>query len=312
MKRVLICVSSFIVSLLIGFLTISGNIEAAKSFEQSRFLDSSKSDLVVLYSGESSFENDFYYLNKSTSIFDGEEKLQADILMLKKYSKSCSFLGLDSSSLASGELAISRNLSNSNSIEVNDSLILSSAFSEEKTKLRVTIYLPSSYSATVDYLAGSTGLIIMGYNPELIGDSCESLAFVSNRESLSKVAIDKILPIKTTTANLQKNVWLNFALNFIITLAVSALAFIALELVEASVKRTNIIQGMGSKALFVRYCLPSFFFSLSGCCGYLLSILIGMAGNKVEFVPINLWLFLVPFVLLFVSFLLLKVQRRRI
>ena len=83
MKKILSILISVVLSFFASFIFLQANTTASRSSEYHNFLLKTNADLIVFYNNESSFDDDFYYMNRIYSAYYKNDKLPLDILMIK-------------------------------------------------------------------------------------------------------------------------------------------------------------------------------------------------------------------------------------
>ena len=311
MKKILSILISIVLSFFASFIFLQTNTTASRSSEYHKFLSRTNADLIVFYNNESSFDNDFYYMNRIYSAYYKNDKMPLDILMIKNEVNYTFFNNL---SLNENEVAISKNVAERYRIKIGDKIVNKNALSSEDDYYTVKDYVDSSYSISVDYFSENTGLIIFGYNDSVIGDNFESVAFLKNDDSINSVHVNKIISIKKIKSDLNYYSIRAFSLNLLAQITMSVIIVFGLLIKDLPLIRKDIILGFNKRELLKRYCFPYFLYSASSVISYLviLNILNVVINHVYSFEFINLFGLAIPIVIAITQFVLVELKIRRV
>lgn len=310
MKKTFSLLILIFLSFLMPFLFFHTNIAASKSLECRKFLSSTNTDSIVFYNGQSNFDNDFYYLNKTCSIYCKTEKLPLDILMLKN---EVNYTFFDNLGLKENEVLISKNVSQKYSINIGDKLINKSALLSEDSYCIVKDYLDLSCSISVDYFSENTGLIIFGNNDFATKDGFDSVAFLRNSEKLNAVNINKIISIKDICQDLKSYSVRAFLFNLLTQAVLSAAIIFCLYIRDFPLIRKDVVLGFKERELLKRYLLSYFLFSASSTVTYLLSLYFLLLFNHLHYFDfMNLFSLLIPVAIAIIQFAIVKLKIRSV
>lgn len=310
MKKILSLLISIFLSFLMSLLFLNTNITASKSLECYNFLSNTNTDSIVFYNGQSNFDNDFYYLNKISSIYCKTEKLPLDILMLKNEVDYTFFDNLD---LKENEVFISKNISQKYSINIGDKLINKSALVSKDNYCIVKGYLDLSCAISADYFSENTGLVIFGNNDFATKVGSDSVAFLRNSEKLNAVNIKKIISIKDICQDLKSYSLRAFVFNVLAQAVLSAVIIFCLSIRDFPLIRKDIVLGFKERELLKRYLLSYFLLSASSTVTYLLSLYLLLSFNHLHYFDfMNLFSLLIPFALAIIQFVIVKLKIRSV
>ena len=120
MKKILSILISVVLSFFASFIFLQANATASRSSEYHNFLSKTNADLIVFYNNESSFDDDFYYMNRIYSVYHKNDKLPLDILMIKNEVNYTFFTNL---SLNENEVVVSKNIAENYRIKIGDKIV---------------------------------------------------------------------------------------------------------------------------------------------------------------------------------------------
>lgn len=311
MKKILSILISVALSFFASFIFLQANTTASRSSEYHKFLSKTNADLIVFYNNESSFDDDFYYMNRIYSAYYKNDKLPLDILMIKNEVNYTFFnnLGLDEN-----EVAVSKNVAERYRIKIGDKIVNKNALSSEDDYYTVRGYVDSSYSISVNYFSENTGLIIFGSNDSVIEDNLESVAFLKNDDAINSVHVNKIISIKKINSDLNFYSKRAFSLNLLAQITMSAIIVFGLLIKDLPLIRKDIILGFNKRELLKRYCLPYLLYSASSVISYLVTLnILNMVINHADsFEFINLFGLVIPVVIAIAQFVFVKLKIRRV
>lgn len=311
MKKILSILISVVLSFFSSFIFLQANTTASRSSEYHKFLSKTNADLIVFYNNESSFDDDFYYMNRIYSAYYNNDKLPLDILMIKNGVKYTFFNNL---SLNENEVAVSKNIAERHRIKIGDNIVNKNALSSEDDCYTVKSYVDFSYSISVDYFSENTGLIIFGSNDSVIEDNLESVAFLKNDDVINNVHVNKIISIKKINSDLNYYSIRAFSLNLLAQIVMSVIIVFGLLIKDLPLIRKDIILGFDKCELLKRYCLPYLLYSASSVISYLviLYILNVVINHVYSFEFINLFGLVIPIVIAIAQFLFVKLKIWRV
>ena len=311
MKKILSILISVILSFFASFIFLQANTTASRSSEYHKFLSKTNADLIVFYNNESSFDDDFYYMNRIYSAYYKNDKLPLDILMIKNEVNYTFFNNL---SLNANEVVVSKNVAERNRIKIGDKIVNKNALSSEDEYYTVKGYIDSSYSISVDYFSESTGLIIFGFNDSIIEDNLESVAFLKNDDAINSVRVNKIISIKKINSDLNYYSIRAFSLNLLAQITMSVIIVFGLLIKDLPLIRKDIILGFNKRELLKRYCMPYLLYSASSVISYLvtLNILNMVINHAYSFEFINLFGLAIPILIAIAQFVFVELKIRRV
>lgn len=301
---------TLLTSLFFACISININEIAARCNEQINFIESTKSDYTVFYVGESNYENEFYYLNKSCSIYNNN-KIRSDILMMREIPK-CDF-NRTILNLTKTDIAISKNVAISNNLSLGDTLTIKSAFTNNDKLYKIKKIISSCYGVSNDYISASTGLVIIGYNSELINSLSESIAFVKHNQNLNSLNINKFISNEKTISNLKHNINTSVLIDVLLCFFGCLIIYICMNIVDRNEFSKKIKIGYELKILFKLYPLFYGFVSFPFILIFNLInfLVLYFKLNCVYLITIN-YTFIGLLILLVIYFLIFKNQIRRI
>ena len=302
---------SVILSFFASFIFLQANTTASRSSEYHKFLSKTNADLIVFYNNESSFDDDFYYMNRIYSAYYKNDKLPLDILMIKNEVNYTFFNNL---SLNENEVMVSKNVAERYRIKIGDKIVNKNALSSEDEYYTVKGYIDSSYSISVDYFSESTGLIIFGFNDSIIEDNLESVAFLKNDDAINSVRVNKIISIKKINSALNYYSIRAFSLNLLAQITMSVIIVFGLLIKDLPLIRKDIILGFNKRELLKRYCMPYLLYSASSVISYLvtLNILNMVINHAYSFEFINLFGLAIPILIAIAQFVFIELKIRRV
>ena len=311
MKKILSILISVILSFFASFIFLQANTTASRSSEYHKFLSKTNADLIVFYNNESSFDDDFYYMNRIYSAYYKNDKLPLDILMIKNEVNYTFFNNL---SLNENEVMVSKNVAERYRIKIGDKIVNKNALSSEDEYYTVKGYIDSSYSISVDYFSESTGLIIFGFNDSIIEDNLESVAFLKNDDAINSVHVNKIISIKKINSDLNYYSIRAFSLNLLAQITMSVIIVFGLLIKDLPLIRKDIILGFNKRELLKRYCMPYLLYSASSVISYLvtLNILNMVINHAYSFEFINLFGLAIPILIAIAQFVFVELKIRRV
>lgn len=311
MKKILSILISVILSFFASFIFLQANTTASRSSEYHKFLSKTNADLIVFYNNESSFDDDFYYMNRIYSAYYKNDKLPLDILMIKNEVNYTFFNNL---SLNENEVMVSKNVAERYRIKIGDKIVNKNALSSEDEYYTVKGYIDSSYSISVDYFSESTGLIIFGFNDSIIEDNLESVAFLKNDDAINSVRVNKIISIKKINSDLNYYSIRAFSLNLLAQITMSVIIVFGLLIKDLPLIRKDIILGFNKRELLKRYCMPYLLYSASSVISYLvtLNILNMVINHAYSFEFINLFGLAIPILIAIAQFVFVELKIRRV
>ena len=311
MKKILSILISVILSFFASFIFLQANTTASRSSEYHKFLSKTNADLIVFYNNESSFDDDFYYMNRIYSAYYKNDKLPLDILMIKNEVNYTFFNNL---SLNENEVMVSKNVAERYRIKIGDKIVNKNALSSEDEYYTVKGYIDSSYSISVDYFSESTGLIIFGFNDSIIEVNLESVAFLKNDGAINSVRVNKIISIKKINSDLNYYSIRAFSLNLLAQITMSVIIVFGLLIKDLPLIRKDIILGFNKRELLKRYCMPYLLYSASSVISYLvtLNILNMVINHAYSFEFINLFGLAIPILIAIAQFVFVELKIRRV
>ena len=311
MKKIISILISFMLSFFASFIFLQANTTASRSSEYHKFLSKTNADLIVFYNNESSFDDDFYYMNRIYSAYYKNDKLPLDILMIKNEVNYTFFNNL---SLNENEVMVSKNVAERYRIKIGDKIVNKNALSSEDEYYTVKGYIDSSYSISVDYFSESTGLIIFGFNDSIIEDNLESVAFLKNDDAINSVHVNKIISIKKINSDLNYYSIRAFSLNLLAQITMSVIIVFGLLIKDLPLIRKDIILGFNKRELLKRYCMPYLLYSASSVISYLvtLNILNMVINHAYSFEFINLFGLAIPILIAIAQFVFVELKIRRV
>ena len=311
MKKILSILISVVLSFFASFIFLQANATASRSSEYHNFLSKTNADLIVFYNNESSFDDDFYYMNRIYSVYHKNDKLPLDILMIKNEVNYTFFTNL---SLNENEVVVSKNIAENYRIKIGDKIVNKNALSSEDEYCTVKCYIDSSYSISVDFFSENTGLIIFGFNDSVIEDNLESVAFLKNDDAINSVHVNKIISIKKINSDLNYYSIRAFSLNLLAQIAMSVIIVFGLLIKDLPLIRKDIILGFNKRELLIRYCMPYLLYSASSVISYLvaLNILNVVINHAYSFEFINLFGLAIPILIAIAQFVFIELKIRRV
>ncbi len=311
MKKILLILISVVLSFFASLLFLQANTTASRSSEYHNFLSKTNADLIVFYNNESSFDDDFYYMNRIYSAYYKNDKLPLDILMLKK---EVNYTFLNNMSLNENEVIVSKNIAERYRIKIGDKIVNKNALSSEDDYYTVKGYVDSSYSISVDYFSEDTGLIIFGNNDSVIENDFESVVFLKNDDALNSVHVNKIISIKKIKSDLNYYSIRAFSLNLLAQIILSLIIVFGLLIKDIPLIRKDIILGFNKIELLKRYCIAYLLYSAIPVISYLviLYILNVVINHAYSFGFINLLGLVIPIVVAIAQFVLVELKIRRV
>ena len=311
MKKILSILISVVLSFFASFIFLQANATASRSSEYHNFLSKTNADLIVFYNNESSFDDDFYYMNRIYSVYHKNDKLPLDILMIKNEVNYTFFTNL---SLNENEVVVSKNIAENYRIKIGDKIVNKNALSSEDEYYTVKCYIDSSYSISVDFFSESTGLIIFGSNDSIIEDNLESVAFLKNDDAINSVRVNKIISIKKINSDLNYYSIRAFSLNLLAQITMSVIIVFGLLIKDLPLIRKDIILGFNKRELLKRYCMPYLLYSASSVISYLvtLNILNMVINHAYSFEFINLFGLAIPILIAIAQFVFVELKIRRV
>jgi len=281
---------------------------------QLKFLNSTSSDYVCSYYGDSDFDNDFYYMNKTLSLEHNNKKIFAELLMYK-VDKSYTISPFKNyQSIKKDEIVISKNVADLYNLKKGDALTLSSALNGDLLKYYVKDVIRPIYCFTEEFFVEDRGIIILGCSPEFVESNNLSLAFISDAEGLNMINLKKITSIELSKRSINKDTFFDS----IVILGISCFIFLVylflFEIVFSSRIRKQIIFGASVKTIFCSYYIKPIIWSIMHVLITLLFVLLESFITLRMFIfPIALlMLLIVPFISCIVSLVVMKIRIRRV
>ncbi|MGN1227105.1 MAG: hypothetical protein ACI4TX_00515 [Christensenellales bacterium] len=299
-------------ALFVALLVSNINVNAVRNKQQINFINSTNSDYFVFYYGESNFNNDFYYLNKTHSAFYQGVKMKTDILMIKGNTQYNFCYLVDD--LKENEIVISKNLALSYDINKGDAISLKSAYGEEKYIYIIKDFISPCFGISVDYFSDSMGLVIIGNNNSFNTNLVESVVFVKDEQSINSLNINKLIAKNDTVDSLQNTINLSVIINDCLILIGCILICILILLFDRNIFKSKVKIGFSLKKLYLSY--PLFYLLLSFIFAFgfhLFTFLISsFIVNNFVFIALNLTFFAILFIMEFLYVYVFKYQIRRI
>ena len=306
--------ASLIILSLITFVVSCPFVESFLSRSaQLKFMNSSDSNYTCSYYGDSSFNDDFYYMNKSLGLKHDNRKLVADVLMYKMDKPYAITTFGRYTSIKNDEMIISRNVANQYNIEIGDTVVVSSSLYDDSFEYCVKEIIEPVFCFTEEYFVDDKGIVVLGNNSSLVETNNISVAFVSDEENLNGISLEKITSISEYKSNLLQDIIIDCGIAVGLTCLMIVAYFVLFEVISSFRIRKAIISGASPKAIIRRYYLNPVVWSFI----YLALIVIftiveGWVLFNMFIIPLPLaMIFFIPIVVCVISVVLLKMKLRR-
>jgi hypothetical protein len=280
---------------------------------QLKIINSSDSNYICSYYGDSSFDDDFYYMNKSLGLKYDNRKIVADVLMYKA-EKSYTIAPFSSyTSIENDEMIVSRNVANQYNIEIGDTVVVSSSLYDDSFEYCVKEIIEPVFCFTEEYFVEDKGIVVLGNNSSLVETNNISVAFVSDEENLNGISLEKITSISEYKSNLLQDIIIDCGIVVCLACLMIVAYFVLFEVISSFRIRKAIISGASPKAIIRRYYLNPVVWSVIYSA---LTVIFTLAEGWVLFnmfiIPLPLAMILfIPVVACVISALLLKMKLRR-
>ena len=280
---------------------------------QLKIINYSDSNYICSYYGDSSFDDDFYYMNKSLGLKYDNRKIVADVLMYKA-DKSYTIAPFSSyTSIENDEMIVSRNVANKYNIELGEKVVVSSSLYDDSFEYCVKEIIEPVFCFTEEYFVEDKGIVILGNNSSLVETNNISIAFVSDEESLNGVSMDKITSISVYKSNLLKDTIINCGIVVGLACLMIVAYFVLFEVLSSFRIRKAIVSGASAKVIIRRYYLnPIVWAVIYSALTVIFTLVEGWVIFDMFIIPLPLMMMLlVPIVTCVISVVLFKIKLRR-
>lgn len=280
---------------------------------QLKIINSSDSNYTCSYYGDSSFDDDFYYMNKSLGLRYNNRKIVADVLMYKA-DKSYAIAPFSSyASIENDEMVVSRNIANKYNIKVGDTVVISSSLYDNSFEYSVKQIIEPVFCFTEEYFVEDKGIVVLGNNSELVETNNISIAFVNDEESLNEVSLEKITSISVYKVSLLQGVFVNCGIIVGFACLMLVAYFVLFEVLSSFRIRKAIISGVSTKSIIKRcYLNPIIWSVIYSALIVVFTVVKGWVLFNMFIIPLPLMMvLLVPIVSCVVSVVLSKIKLRR-
>lgn len=309
-----ISLASLIILSFITFL-VSWSVVESTLFQsaQLKLLNSTDSSYTCSYYGDSNFNDDFYYMNKSLGLKFNNEKIITDVLMYKAGKVYTIAPFNNYTSIENDEMVVSRNVANKYSIKVGDTVVISSSLYDNSFEYSVKQIIEPAFCFTEEYFVEDKGIVVLGNNSSLIESNNISIAFVNDEESLNGVSLEKITSISVYKSALLQGVFVNCGIIVGFACLMLVAYFVLFEVLSSFRIRKAIISGASTKSIIKRYYFNPIIWSVVYSA---LIVVFTVVKSWVLFnmfiIPLPLMIvLLVPIISCVLSVVLLKIKLRR-
>lgn len=280
---------------------------------QLKFINSSYSNYTCSYYGDSSFNDDFYYMNKSLGLKHDNRKIVADVLMYKTDKPYAITTFGRYTSIKNDEMIISRNVANQYNIKIGDTVVVSSSLYDDSFEYCVKEIIEPVFCFTEEYFVNDKGIVVLGNNSSLVETNNISVAFVSDEENLNGISLEKITSISEYKSNLLQDIIIDCGIVVGLTCLMIVAYFVLFEVISSFRIRKAIISGASPKAIIRRYYLNPVVWSFIYLALIVIFTLVeGWVLFNMFIIPLPLaMIFFIPIVACIISVVLLKMKLRR-
>ena len=280
---------------------------------QLKIINASDSNYTCSYYGDSSFDDDFYYMNKSLGLRYNNRKIVADVLMYKA-DKSYAITTFGRyTSIKNDEMIISRNVANQYNIEIGDTVVVSSSLYDDSFEYCVKEIIEPVFCFTEEYFVEDKGIVVLGNNSSLVETNNISVAFVSDEENLNGISLEKITSISEYKSNLLQDIIIDCGIVVCLACLMIVAYFVLFEVISSFRIRKAIISGASPKAIIRRYYLnPVVWSVIYSALTVIFTLVEGWVLFNMFIIPLPLAMILfIPIVACVISVVLLKIKLRR-